>query len=214
MRRTDLIGCACAAILLGPLHVVFAGTHSVAVEALVADAERMEAAASIRPLRMVSADRIAEIGRAALPESAMSPGCPSEMVDMAGYCIDRNPTRTFVNWYEAADQCQALGKRLCTNSEWLQACDAAPLNGVEEIPGQQSEWLANWVFEPSDQVFDAIERGYFRCRTTSHPWPSYRPYQIKWFRCCACNSKVTGSHNRESELPASLRKGEDGEKVR
>lgn len=111
--------------------------------------------------------------------------CPNEMVDMSGYCIDRSPTRTFLNWYEAADQCQAQGKRLCTNAEWLQACDAAPLNGVEEMPGQQSEWLSNWVFEPSDQVFDALDRGYFRCRTSSHPWPTYRPYQIKWFRCCA-----------------------------
>lgn len=111
--------------------------------------------------------------------------CPTGMVDMLGYCIDRSPTRTFVNWYEAADHCQVQGKRLCTNTEWLQACDASPLNGVEDMPGQQSEWLSNWVFEPSDQVFDAMDHGYFRCRTSSHPWPTYRPYQIKWFRCCA-----------------------------
>lgn len=116
-------------------------------------------------------------------------GCPSNMVDMAGYCIDREPTRNFLNWYDAADQCQVQGKRLCTNVEWLQTCDAAPLNGAEGMPGRQSEWLSNWVFEPSDQVFDALEHGYFRCRTSSHPWPTYRPYEVKWYRCCAsCNA--------------------------
>lgn len=115
---------------------------------------------------------------------AESKACLGDMVDMGGYCIDRHPTKTFVNWYEAADQCQLHQKRLCTNSEWLQACDASPLNEVEEMPGRQSEWLDKWVFETSDQVFDAMDRGYFRCRTSSHPWPSYRPYQIKWFRCC------------------------------
>ena len=119
--------------------------------------------------------------------------CPSNMIDMAGYCIDREPTRTFLNWYEAADQCQASGKRLCTNNEWLQTCDAAPLNGAESMPGRQSEWLSSWVFEPSDQVFDALEHGYFRCRTSSHPWPTYRPYEVKWFRCCAsCDTDGRG----------------------
>jgi hypothetical protein len=115
---------------------------------------------------------------------AGSKACPGDMVDMGGYCIDRHPTKTFVNWYEAADQCQLQKKRLCTNSEWLQACDASPLNEVEEMPGRHSEWLDKWVFETSDKVFDAMDHGYFRCRTSSHPWPSYRPYQIKWFRCC------------------------------
>jgi len=122
---------------------------------------------------------------------AESKACLGDMVDMGGYCIDRHPTKTFVNWYEAADQCQLHQKRLCTNSEWLQACDASPLNEVEEMPGRQSEWLDKWVFETSDQVFDAMDRGYFRCRTSSHPWPSYRPYQIKWFRCCL--NSVSGS---------------------
>jgi len=111
-------------------------------------------------------------------------GCPAGMMDMGGYCIDQQPRREFVNWYEAADQCQVRGKRLCSNTEWLQACDAAPINEVEEMPSQQTEWLDKWVFETSDQVFDALDRGYFRCRTSSHPWPTYRPYQIKWFRCC------------------------------
>lgn len=120
---------------------------------------------------------------------SLEQACPANMVDMAGYCIDREPTRVFLNWYEAGDQCHGLGKRLCTNNEWIQACDAAPLNGAEGMPGRQSEWLSSWVFEPSDQVFDALEHGYFRCRTSSHPWPTYRPYEIKWYRCCAsCNA--------------------------
>lgn len=110
--------------------------------------------------------------------------CLDNMADMGGYCIDQQPNSTPLNWYAAADSCQARGKRLCSNEEWLQACDAAPLNGVKAMPGGGPEWLSNWVFDTSDQVFDAVEHGYFRCRTSSQPRPSSRPFELRQYRCC------------------------------
>ena len=112
--------------------------------------------------------------------------CPPDMSDLGSYCIDKIPVRSQVSWYASAEACEAQGKRLCTNDEWLNACDTSPANGVEQIPPprNESEWLANWVFETSSKVFASIDRGYYRCVTESHPWPSDRPYAIKWYRCC------------------------------
>ena len=112
--------------------------------------------------------------------------CPEDMADMGEYCIDRIPVRSQVNWYVSSEACEAQGKRLCTNEEWLEACDVAPNNEVEMLPPpkDESEWLHNWVFETSSKVFKSVNRGYYRCTTVSHPWPSDRPYAIKWYRCC------------------------------
>ena len=112
--------------------------------------------------------------------------CPEDMADMGEFCIDRIPVRSQVNWYASSEACESLGKRLCTNEEWLDACDVAPNNEVEMLPPpkDESEWLHNWVFETSSKVFKSVNRGYYRCSTVSHPWPSDRPYAIKWYRCC------------------------------
>ena len=114
------------------------------------------------------------------------PACPEDMSDLGTFCIDKIPVRSQVSWYLAAERCEAQEKRLCTNTEWLDACDTSPSNGVEQLPppDNESEWLANWVFETSTKVFSSIDRGYYRCITESHPWPSDRPYAIKWYRCC------------------------------
>ncbi len=119
-------------------------------------------------------------GQAATKENS-SP-CSVEMSDMGGFCIDKQPSPGQANWYDAADSCQARGKRLCANEEWLQACDASPINAVAAMPGL--EWLANWVFETSEKVFDSMDHGYFRCRTSSQPRPASRPFEVRKFRCC------------------------------
>ncbi len=118
--------------------------------------------------------------------STFRPSCPEDMSDLGTFCIDKVPVRSQVSWYASVEACEALGKRLCSNSEWLDACDTAPANGVEQLPPpkHESEWLANWVFETSSKVFSAVDRGYYRCVTESHPWPSDRPYAVKWYRCC------------------------------
>ena len=120
------------------------------------------------------------------PPVVHSEACPEDMADMEGFCIDRIPVRSRVNWYVSSEACEAQGKRLCTNEEWLDACDVAPNNEVEMLPPphDESEWLHNWVFETSSKVFASVNRGYYRCTTVSHPWPSDRPYTTKWYRCC------------------------------
>jgi len=126
-------------------------------------------------------ESFAVVGGRAVTKENSSP-CSEEMSDMGGFCIDKQPSPGQANWYDAADFCQARGKRLCTNEEWLQACDASPINAVAAMPGL--EWLANWVFETSEKVFDAMDHGYFRCRTSSQPRPASRPFEVRKFRCC------------------------------
>ena len=110
--------------------------------------------------------------------------CPDDMVLLGNYCMDRHQNTNGLTWYGAADFCHLQGKRLCSMEEWLEACDGSPINGVEDMPGRQSQWVDRWVYETSTEVFDALERGFFRCRSFSRPWSDYRPLEKKWFRCC------------------------------
>ncbi|WP_136969563.1 formylglycine-generating enzyme family protein [Polyangium sorediatum] len=51
--------------------------------------------------------------------------------DPRRYCIDRHEwpnrvgesPRVYVNWFEAKELCQSVGKRLCRRSEWILACE-------------------------------------------------------------------------------------------
>jgi len=116
--------------------------------------------------------------------STAETACPSDMVNLGAYCIDQQKSKTKENWFQAMEGCEATGKRLCTNTEWLKACDGSPINEVEDMPGLESQWLDQWVYETSTDTFVNLNRGYFRCSSVSHPWPSYRPREHKWFRCC------------------------------
>ncbi len=137
---------------------------------------RLEAGEEVLPRTKILGGRIEH------PPTALS--CPGEMVDMGEYCIDRNQITSGLTWYGSADYCHARGKRLCTIREWMDACDGSPINGVEDMPGRQPQWVDSWVYETSTQPFDAVERGYFRCSSVSRPWSQYRPLEKKWFRCC------------------------------
>ncbi len=63
--------------------------------------------------------------------------CLSAQREHLDYCIDRfeypnvpgEHPRGLASWYDAATTCQALGKRLCWESEWATACE-----GPEELP--------------------------------------------------------------------------------
>jgi hypothetical protein len=72
--------------------------------------------------------------------------CPSDMVEIEGFCIDRYEAHLegqspfgppapgvaanaagmvpqgYISGAEAADACEAAGKRLCSSTEWLRAC--------------------------------------------------------------------------------------------
>ncbi len=117
--------------------------------------------------------------------SGSAGSCPADMVDQGGFCIDRAPNQTMKHWYDAADACEQRGKRLCSNKEWLDACDSYPHNKIEQMPNEKSEWLDIWVFQTHDNVFDAVDRGYYRCRTSSNMRPSDWPHIGRPFRCCS-----------------------------
>lgn len=122
------------------------------------------------------------LGLPAAPGDGKS--CPRDMVDLGDFCIDRHQNTIGMTWYGAADFCDAKSRRLCKIAEWMEACDGSPINGVEDMPGRQPQWVDPWVYETSTEVFTAAERGYFRCSSVSHPWSQYRPLERKWFRCC------------------------------
>ena len=107
---------------------------------------------------------IIPLPNAGLTESAGDPGCPSGMVLVEGFCIDKyeahlavvsggggtspwspyvNPATAgtvmavsaadavpqgYISQIQADDACAQAGKRLCTNSEWLRACQGAAGN--------------------------------------------------------------------------------------
>ncbi len=66
----------------------------------------------------------------ATPEASLTQ-CPPDMVSIEGrYCIDRYEFHgrqgevpfAGITWLEAAAQCKAAGKRLCSGPEWERAC--------------------------------------------------------------------------------------------
>ncbi len=74
-----------------------------------------------------------------MPRPTVNPGlvCPDDMVKVDNFCIDRFefPNRagampkTYINWFDAQAECAKLGKRLCSEEEWIRACDGSPDGG-------------------------------------------------------------------------------------
>ncbi|MFA4985107.1 MAG: SUMF1/EgtB/PvdO family nonheme iron enzyme [Candidatus Brocadiia bacterium] len=64
--------------------------------------------------------------------------CPPGMAKIDNFCIDQYEfpnqkgvlPRNYVNWYTAQAECTKLGKRLCTEFEWVRACDGDPKGGA------------------------------------------------------------------------------------
>ncbi len=73
--------------------------------------------------------RSSELGHGCAAYVRGSP-CAGEL-DPRRYCIDHHEwpnrfgesPRVYVNWFEAKDLCQSVGKRLCRRSEWILACE-------------------------------------------------------------------------------------------
>jgi hypothetical protein len=64
--------------------------------------------------------------------------CPDDMVKVDNFCIDiyEYPNikgelpKNYVDWYQARQYCEAIGKRLCTEDEWIRACHSSGKPGV------------------------------------------------------------------------------------
>jgi formylglycine-generating enzyme required for sulfatase activity len=96
-------------------------------------------------------------GRDAAPDAASDAGCPADMVDNGGSCMDRYeaPNRAgalplvMYSYLEAQKWCQAREKRLCYDDEWTRAC-AGPANlaypyGATHVPSACNDsktWIA------------------------------------------------------------------------
>lgn len=100
--------------------------------------------------------------------------CPVDMTRVAPtslVCIE-TAQRSNAAWPDARTTCTALGRRLCSDPEWLQACTVA--SGLVDMVGDY-EWLA----EESGGV--AQKRGNGSCADLSaHDIAT--PYG---YRCCA-----------------------------
>jgi len=109
-----------------------------------------------------------------------TPPCPpgtTELSTGSPVCIEQ-VERGNLDWLMATDACAAVGRRLCSDGEWLEACQYAVglVDMANDGAGASAEW--EWVAEESGGV--AQKRGYADCTdTSSHVVTD--PYD---FRCC------------------------------
>ncbi len=108
------------------------------------------------------------------------PACPSGSVEVctgSTVCIEIDE-RGYDTWTNAVAACAAVGRRLCSQAEWDQACPCA--TGLNEMfqdgGGSMLEW--EWTADESGGV--AHKRGYAACGDQSTHAVS-DPYD---FRCC------------------------------
>ena len=142
---------------------------------------------------------------ACLVEEPGDPGCPAGMARVATFCIDRfeaaladhspyqspagHPTRAlslrggvpqaYISQVDAGAACAAAGKRLCTDAEWLRACqgpsgttypygntrqpgacnDARAVHPAVELYGTSDAWIFSHLDSPClNQEADGLAR--------------------------------------------------------
>ena len=109
-------------------------------------------------------------------QSDWSEDCPSGFTDTGyGYCIlTQGPASYSYSWHEASDYCaDTYGSRLCTNSEWYNAC----INNIVSLLNRPC-----WTDNLTDNN-NAIVRGYSTCEYVA-------VYRISGNRSvCCCRSK-------------------------
>jgi hypothetical protein len=102
-------------------------------------------------------------------------GCPPAMTAIAPgrtVCIEQ-ARRGSETWTNAKASCAALGRRLCADAEWFEACTMA--SGLTDMINDGYEWVA----EESNNV--AQKRGASGCDDMSSHEIFVDPYG---FRCC------------------------------
>ena len=81
----------------------------------------------------------------ALQSDTLERQCPSDMVNMGAYCIDKNQNSAR-NWQQHANLCVSEGKRMCSLSEWIGACNNRSGTQIAEMLNGQFEYVDDyWV---------------------------------------------------------------------
>jgi subtilisin-like proprotein convertase family protein len=101
-----------------------------------------------------------------------SSGCPSDMAQQSDYCIERNE-RSSDQWYDAANTCASIGRRLCSSAEWVGACRQN--NGALQNMTGNWEWTDDYSYNDNAQLF-----GHNSC--THRTWSG--DGSNEYFRCC------------------------------
>jgi len=115
------------------------------------------------------------------PDGPVVPVCPAgttEITAGASVCVEQ-AERGGDTWTNAKAVCNADGRRLCGDAEWLTACvDAAGLvDMANDGGGANPNW--EWVAEESAGV--AQKRGYAACSDTAAHEIFVDSYD---YRCC------------------------------
>lgn len=110
----------------------------------------------------------------ASPDMMITLACPADMTKLSptsSLCIEKSD-RGGMLWLDGKNLCEGLGRRYCTDAEWVEGCKNAV--GLVEITGDDYEWVA----EEAGGV--AQKRGSSSCDDASaHVITD--PYEV---RCC------------------------------
>jgi len=128
---------------------------------VVAPAEEDSAVDTVEPIDTNVANDATDARDSETVVPDVPPGCPSDMVHVASFCIDRYEAPNVVGVKPLAMQtapdgdawCKARGKRLCTEAEWVRACEGASKRpypyGTTYVRGKCTDdktWIApNWT---------------------------------------------------------------------
>lgn len=129
----------------------------------------------------------APAGDAGVVHDAGSASCPSDMVHIDAFCIDRYEAPNakgalplaMQTAYDAETYCEARSKRLCTESEWLRACEGTEARaypyGDDYRPdacNDDKTWLSpDWptlATYPSEEAIEEATRLYQGTPSGSH----------------------------------------------
>ncbi len=125
---------------------------------------------------------------AALKELLAPSACPSDMVlggapgSEGAFCVDKI-ARAAATWIAAMNTCGNLGRRVCSESQWLRA---SALPGVTLTCGSQWEWVAEPDHAYTSGHLRILAGGNANCAVRSWGWDGMHgnmsgPYP---FRCC------------------------------
>jgi formylglycine-generating enzyme required for sulfatase activity len=112
-------------------------------------------------------------------------GCPpgtTELEAGADACIEL-VERGAGSWDDADTECRLQGRRLCTDAQWVLACQRA--QGLVDMVNDKGGATPNWEWTADRDGEDAVKRGLVTCDDVSSSEGKKGNYD---FRCCAAKS--------------------------